>query len=1411
MENGDNAPRIKKKRLLRKFVDVASDLLILKKCIFENSESTDMADEVKITLPIFDGKDYSTWKKRLLTLLKLKKCHDAATKEKVATDTTWDEKDLKAVNYIYSALSNRQMDLVNDQESAYDIIKKLDSVYLRESTALQICIRNKLEKIKLKDYSESSEFFAEFDKLLINLKDAGAELKEKERLNYLLRTLPSSLCHIGDLIDVLKEEDQTVDFVKNKIKMYEEKEKEESSHGKSRLGNANAFKVEKKNDKACFNCNEVGHFQSECTSPRTFGQSWNTSRGGNSHQWQRGGRGQRNFQNRNFNNGSWNRGRGSTYRGRGGGSWQQQRGRQNGGTQGNSNSNNNYNNNNNVSNVFYTEVQSDFEKNVEVNTCQINKVEWLLDSGCSDHITNNVDLYNNVKNLESPINVKLGDGRIIKATKVGDVICNFIINKHKTVEVNVNNVLYVKEMDRNLISYGKVTNTNKIVSKYNRSKIFNKKGQLMAIAYKENDIYKMFSLIKNKESNMTESEMKCFENNDRDICSLKESTVNMTLKEKYHKILGHVNFNYLSIICQNNLVEGIPEKLENDFLKCATCVENKMANVSFKNNRHKANDLLEIIHTDLNGPHTTGYGGEKYFLTFIDDFSKIGKVFVIKFKSETYSCFVEYINQVETMTGKKIKKLRCDNGREYLNENIFNLVREKGISLDPCPVYVHELNGTAERYNRSVMNTARCLLADSKLNNRFWPEIVKTAVYLKNRTLANTFEKKTPFEIFTGQKPDINYLRIYGSKIFARIPESKRNNKWGKKAVLGILVGYENVGYRVLIKDSMGRLNKVISVRHVDIVEDNEKLVGFSDEGNIDDMNFASENNDNLNEIFTSNELVENENINVTNMTENRILEENIELRRSSRIKNKPDVYRPESYARYVYVNFVSADSPKSFNEAINNSDSESWKEAMDNEIKCLNKNETWEIVKKPKDKKVLDLKWVFTKKTENKYKARLVVKGFQQAEVLEDLYSPVARMQTLKIFLCICVQNGLLINQMDVESAFLNGKVISEVYVKQPPGYEDGSDKVCKLLKALYGLRESPRAWYECLDNYLQSLGFKRSENDYCLYIMDDNNGNNVYIIFHVDDLLIACKNKEKLNKIKSMLSKRFQLKDMGNIKTYLGINIEYDIRQNKMTLDQETYIKSLAREFGIENSKLYSTPMEQNLKCTPAQFASDDLKYRNLIGGLLYISSGTRPDVSFSVNYLSRFQNSYDDNHYKYALRILKYLYLTKSLKLTFENNMSNPIIECFVDADWAGDVVDRRSTTGYVIKMYGNVVYWKSRKQGSVTKSSTAAEYVALSESVSELKLIRDVLHDFGIKFKEPINVYGDNSGAISIAKLGNFTKNSKYIETHYHFVNENYVRGNIDILKVDSESNQADIFTKSLGRVKFEKFRNDLKLK
>lgn len=253
-----------------------------------------------------------------------------------------------------------------------------------------------------------------------------------------------------------------------------------------------------------------------------------------------------------------------------------------------------------------------------------------------------------------------------------------------------------------------------------------------------------------------------------------------------------------------------------------------------------------------------------------------------------------------------------------------------------------------------------------------------------------------------------------------------------------------------------------------------------------------------------------------------------------------------------------------------------------------------------------------------------------------------------------------------------------------------------------------------------------------------------------------------------------------------------------------------SLAEKYKITDTKRVETPMKINLKLEPAAEMNNKMKNTNWIGALLYVASGTRPDVSFPVNYMSRFQNSYDETHYRYALRILKYLYHTRHLNLTYGASYSK-IMNAYVDADWAADVQDRKSTSGIVIKVFTNSVMWKPQKQNIVSRASTHAEYYALADCVEEVLPIRGVLSDIDVKVEGSVKIYEDNTGAIALAKNGKFNKNSKHIDIAYDFVYVYEKKGIINVNINATEEEIADILTKALCKVKLKKLRYMLGVK
>lgn len=568
--------------------------------------------------------------------------------------------------------------------------------------------------------------------------------------------------------------------------------------------------------------------------------------------------------------------------------------------------------------------------------------------------------------------VKLPDGSDLKASKIGNISLRFYHDFGHS-DIILNNVYFVEGIKRNLLSFSKIAKKCEIISKGNQTKIY-EKGKLMAEAFEVNGLYLMKGFF--------------FDNSKGEIYA---NSVELTEKEKWHRALGDINFEYLGKLVKDKLLNGLPEKLESCKMKCPNCIQSKMTNQFFDNDRTETSETLELVHTDLNGPHTTlGYGGEKYFLTFIDDYSKCTKTFCIKSKSETIKCFVEYTNQVENRLNKKIKQLHCDNGKEHLNQQTYDFIRKKGIESLPCPPYVHELNGVAERYNRSAMDMGRCLMREANIDKRYWPEAIKTMSYLKNRGIANTIENKTPFEIFFGRKPSVKHLKIYESRVLVRIPVVLRKSKWDDKAKVGVLVGYNNNSYRVLVK------GEIINARHVTVIEGKTWLIcleqildDFDDFGNsevIDDL--ENENIDRINEnanntgkhLYNENE-DDSENDLKTIETIRNNSDKNTELiveQRTSNRKRSPIQRYGNPISHFIYVHYVNANVPNTFEKALDSNDCENWRKAMDTEIECLNKNKTWTVMSEPKDVKIIDVKWIYKKKGDNTFKARLVVRGFQ-------------------------------------------------------------------------------------------------------------------------------------------------------------------------------------------------------------------------------------------------------------------------------------------------------------------------------------------------------------------------------------------------------------------------------------------------
>jgi hypothetical protein len=471
---------------------------------------------------------------------------------------------------------------------------------------------------------------------------------------------------------------------------------------------------------------------------------------------------------------------------------------------------------------------------------------------------------------------------------------------------------------------------------------------------------------------------------------------------------------------------------------------------------------------------------------------------------------------------------------------------------------------------------------------------------------------KTPFEAWYGYKPSLTFLKVFGCVCFAHVPQVKRD-KLDKKAIPGIFVGYSSVSkaYKVYHPQS----GKMTVSRDVHFNED-QQWDWKNPQKTIGSLNDIED--DHLEKHTT--ELCENE------------LEDDPPIRGTRLLS---DIYQRCN---------VAVCEPACCEEALKDP---KWKNAMEEEMSMIQKNKTWELVDKPEDRHIIGVKWVFRTKLNadcsiNKYKARLVVKGYAQIFGVDysDTFAPVSRMDTIRLVLAIAAQKGWKVFQLDVKSAFLNGDLQEEIYVEQPEGFvvQGGEDKVYLLKKALYGLKQAPRAWYSKINDHLLSIGFVKSLSESTLYVKLKGK-NSLIISLYVDDLLVTGNDTRLVEEFKQEMMQAFEMTDLGLMTFFLGIEIKQN--ENDVFIYQKKYAKEILKKFQMEECKTVSTPMNQKEKLSKEDGFDkvDEGYYRSLIGCLMYLTA-TRPDILFAVSILSRFMHCASEMHLKAAKRILRYI---------------------------------------------------------------------------------------------------------------------------------------------------------------------------
>lgn len=1064
---------------------------------------------------------------------------------------------------------------------------------------------------------------------------------------------------------------------------------------------------------------------------------------------------------------------------------------------------------------------------------------WYIDSGATNHMCNDKQMMFDFQCLK-PLDVSVANGEKLATGGQGKVQVNM-----KGVLKTISNVYYIPKLSGNLLSVSELCRKGYVVK-------FNDKGclildgcNIIATGTYVNGVYQLD--IDNVQASDVGSEVamnSVCRKSEKGECSEAASASGEAIsQELWHRRLGHLNLRSMKLM-KNGLVTGMHFK-DTSYSPCVSCIEGKQTKLPFPaKSNSRSNELLGLIHTDVCGPmQSTSINGLRYFVTFIDDYTRKTFVYFLKTKDEVFEKFKIFQVLVEKETGRKIKVIRSDNGGEYISACFQKYLQSCGIRHQTTIPHCSEQNGVAERANRTIMDKARCMLQNAGLEKQYWAEAANTAVYLKNHSPSKAVMGTTPEEKWTSKKVNVSHLRTFGCIAYAMVDNMRKLDARSKKY---IFVGYceNSKGYR-LIDPKYPK--KCVKARHVTFLENvflNKKLsddeikesavvtlesspvlknyIGNDTQLNTDKSNSAVS----PTSSYSIGDIPQSDDTNQRRQTMFQLdsTQESVDTDNSSDctyIPGPTDIDSEES-STMTFEDSVDAefaglaemsdeDLPMTMEEAMCSSEAPQWKEAVQDEYNSFITNECWTLVDLPKGQKPIKCKWVFSKKKGLngellKYKARLVAKGYTQKYGIDyhETFSPVVRYSSIRILLALAAQNAMLVEHLDVKTAFLNGNLEEDVYMEQPEGFikENNNIRVYKLKKAIYGLKQSAKSWYEKINDVLTNkLKFKRLSSEPCVYIYNHDNETMIISLYVDDILLFSSKSSHEKEYIKKQLMSEFQMKDLGQAHHILGMRVART-DDGSYTLDQKNYIKKILCKFKMSDCKSANTPMEVGLKLQKEENTTCNLDYRSLIGYLMYLTVCSRPDIAHSVSYLSQFNNCYSEAHWKAAKRVLRYLKGTMDYCLVFSNK-GDMEITAFVDADWGGDQLNRRSFTGYVFNLGNSIVSWESRKQRTVALSSTEAEYMAISDSCKEAMFLKTFVHECtGIMCK--VKLFNDNQSAQKLCINSICHSRTKHIDIRHHFIRELINKNEISLSYVPTQEMLADVMTKSLPKDKHCKF-------
>lgn len=1060
--------------------------------------------------------------------------------------------------------------------------------------------------------------------------------------------------------------------------------------------------------------------------------------------------------------------------------------------------NNNQNNRNFANNVTVTEPEINVNATANDNNnipamfnanCVFIKEtksdDWLLDSGASFHLTSNIENFQELEELDRPISFTSAGDKTFDGIAKGTIHVKCFNGTEWKIS-KINDVYYAPEMGNfNLFSWGQaLENGCGLKSDKNETYIYNSKTQEKIVTA-------------NKVGNIIHLHMKVI----KPVQHIALVTQSYTLMD-WHRKLGHINVFKIIEMSRAGLLPPITDTSDLNKFTCEGCIKGKHARKPFKTAEVRKFAVGESFHTDLMGPcEVDSLCGKRFTLVCKDEMSSYRVLFFLERKSEAIESLKAYIAYVLKKTGNKVKIMRSDNASELTSTSFEQHLRDNNITHELSAPYVPQQNGLVERENRTLTELARSMMHDVNVPKFLWVEALAAAAYILNIVPNKKQNNISPYELWEKKKPSYKHLMKFGSLVYGRVHECLRK-KWDAKSRPYIFVGYTNTPEN--IKVYCPKSNAITIIRDYKEVRTETDINEIIEQATNLDYKYVNQYEE-LDKKLSQSELNEKTKSNIVNDDSTNEEDENSEYTSS----NQPLETTSDECLISLALNTVLKDiEPNTYEEAVASVDRNKWLEAMQEELNSLVKNQTYDLVTLPKDKRAIECRWVFRIKRNKdgsieRFKARLVARGYAQRSGVDyfETFSPVARYDSIRAILAITAQYQMHLVQFDVKTAFLYGNLEEEIYMCQPPGFHDKTNRVLKLKKGLYGLKQAPRQWNERISTFFKKHHYNQSPSDNCVYSKLDGN-NLTIIVIYVDDGLVSSNNKQELNNICNLLKQEFELK-VHLPQVFVGMEITQSDDRSLISIRQSHYIKVLLKRFKMDECKPVTTPGDTNVQLYPSNETNNaKIPYQEAVGALLYLAIISRPDIAFQVNKASQFNSKFNDTHWTAVKRIFRYLKGSINTGIHYTRTNKEFTLIGFADADYAGDLEVRKSTSGFVVTLGDSAISWGSRLQKSVAQSTTEAEYVAIAECNKDILWYIQLFKDLSIQLKLPITIFSDNKGAILLTQNNVFHKRTKHIDVRFHAIRDYQSKGFIKVVFVGTEDQPADMFTKTLCATKLE---------